>query len=59
MASTLDVVTCGQINGYNETEHCFSNLLFFKNTQMNVCHAVAYLVEALCYKPEGRGFESR
>jgi hypothetical protein len=22
-------------------------------------HAVAYLVEALCYKPEGRGFESR
>jgi hypothetical protein len=24
-----------------------------------VGHAVAYLVEALCYKPEGRGFESR
>jgi hypothetical protein len=22
-------------------------------------HAVAYLVEALCYKPEGRGIESR
>jgi hypothetical protein len=22
-------------------------------------HAVAYLVEALCYKPEGRGFHSR
>jgi hypothetical protein len=22
-------------------------------------HAVAELVEALCYKPEGRGFESR
>jgi hypothetical protein len=22
-------------------------------------HAVAQLVEALCYKPEGRGFESR
>jgi hypothetical protein len=22
-------------------------------------HAVAYLVEALCYKPEGRGFEPR
>jgi hypothetical protein len=22
-------------------------------------HAVALLVEALCYKPEGRGFESR
>jgi hypothetical protein len=22
-------------------------------------HAVAYLVEALCYKPEGRGFDSR
>jgi hypothetical protein len=21
--------------------------------------AVAYLVEALCYKPEGRGFDSR
>jgi hypothetical protein len=22
-------------------------------------HAVAYLVETLCYKPEGRGFDSR
>jgi hypothetical protein len=22
-------------------------------------HAVAYVVGALCYKPEGRGFESR
>jgi hypothetical protein len=22
-------------------------------------HAVAYLVEALCYKPEGRRFDSR
>jgi membrane-associated PAP2 superfamily phosphatase len=22
-------------------------------------HAVAWLVEALCYKPEGRGFDSR
>jgi hypothetical protein len=22
-------------------------------------HAEAYLVEALCYKPEGRGFNSR
>jgi hypothetical protein len=22
-------------------------------------HAVAYLVEALCHKPEGRGFDSR
>jgi hypothetical protein len=22
-------------------------------------HAVKYLAEALCYKPEGRGFESR
>jgi hypothetical protein len=22
-------------------------------------HAVVYLIEALCYKPEGRGFESR
>jgi hypothetical protein len=28
---------------------------------MNICyggHAAAQLVEALCYKPEGRGFES-
>jgi hypothetical protein len=22
-------------------------------------HAVAYMVEALCYKPEGHGFDSR
>jgi hypothetical protein len=22
-------------------------------------HAVAYLVEAVCYKPEGQGFKSR
>jgi hypothetical protein len=24
-----------------------------------VGHVVAYLVEAVCYKPEGRGFDSR
>jgi hypothetical protein len=25
----------------------------------NLGHAVAQLVEVLCYKPEGRGFDSR
>jgi hypothetical protein len=29
------------------------------STRRQQGHAVAYLVEALCYKPEGRGFESR
>jgi hypothetical protein len=40
----------------------------FNETSMHLCtelwnyailHAVAYLVEALCYKPEGRGLDSR
>jgi hypothetical protein len=26
---------------------------------VTIGHAVAYMIEALCYKPEGRGFESR
>jgi hypothetical protein len=29
------------------------------STSLEEGHAVAYFVEALCYKPEGRGFESR
>jgi hypothetical protein len=34
---------------------------FIWNVQIyiNYMHAVILLVEALCYKPEGRGFESR
>jgi len=33
---------------------CFTILLYFLRG-----HAVVQLVEALCYKPEGRGFDSR
>jgi hypothetical protein len=33
---------------------------FFENPHVFLWgHAVTYLIEALCYKPEGRGFESR
>jgi hypothetical protein len=40
------------------TKCCISvyNLTFDRR---RLGHAVAYLAEALCYKPEGRGFESR
>jgi hypothetical protein len=52
----------------NETHFTFSvhfsvSLAVFEAIKANtICvrgHAVAYLVEALCYKPEDRGFESR
>jgi hypothetical protein len=33
--------------------------LLIKSAEQLRGHAVAYLVEALCYKPKGRGFESR
>jgi hypothetical protein len=33
--------------------------LFTVTTYQFEGHAVAQLVEALCYKPEGRGFDSR
>ena len=29
------------------------------SVQVTLGHAVVQLVEALCYKPEGRGFDSR
>jgi hypothetical protein len=32
---------------------------FLSSDQMSQWDAVAYFVEALCYKPEGLGFESR
>jgi hypothetical protein len=38
-------------------EHCTA-LIWSTDYELRG-HAVAYLVEALCYKPEGRGFESR
>jgi len=33
--------------------------IFFKKTEVQMGHAVAQLVEALCYKPAGRGVDSR
>jgi len=33
--------------------------LFLSDINEYCGHAVAQLVEALCYKPEGRGFDSR
>jgi hypothetical protein len=32
---------------------------YSRSLKVQVGHAVAQLVEALCYKPEGRGFDSR
>jgi hypothetical protein len=31
----------------------------FLNSRVNRGHAVAQLVETLCHKPEGRGFDSQ
>jgi hypothetical protein len=47
---------------YSETNvmHFLFNLLRIKGLYMfRAGHAVAQLVEALRYKPEGRGFDSR
>jgi hypothetical protein len=32
---------------------------FLENKEFDMGHAVAQLVEALCYKPDDRGFDSR
>jgi hypothetical protein len=37
----------------------FFTFLLFVCIFISQGHAVAQLVEALCYKPEGRGFDSR
>jgi hypothetical protein len=34
-------------------------ILYLSLLHVSTGHAVAHLVEALCYKPEGRGFDSR
>jgi hypothetical protein len=33
--------------------------LYLSNVLVTMGYAVAYWVEALCYKPEGRGFDSQ
>jgi hypothetical protein len=38
---------------------CFARHITFAEIQKNVYIAVAQLLEALDYKPEGRGFDSR
>jgi hypothetical protein len=37
----------------------FASRIEMQITLQQMRHAVAWLVEALCYKPKGRGFESR
>jgi hypothetical protein len=39
--------------------HLFIYLFIFAQDMLQRGHMVAWLVEALCYKPEGRGFEFR
>jgi hypothetical protein len=41
--------------------HFQSDTIFFHESKSNLCsnYAVAQLIEALRYKPEGRGFDSR
>jgi hypothetical protein len=49
-------------NQYSETSlmrFLFSSLRIKGFYMFRVGHAVAQLVEALCYKPNGRGFDSR
>jgi hypothetical protein len=49
-----------QIQNYNAyISHPFHIILLFNVTILTERHAVAWLVEALCYKPEGHGFGSR
>jgi hypothetical protein len=37
----------------------YTSTILDLGTRRRVGHAVAQLVEALCYKSEGRGFDSR
>jgi hypothetical protein len=37
----------------------YMNIRYFKSIQLCGDHAVVQLVEALRYKPDGRGFKSR
>ena len=37
----------------------FKGFMFYNSVIKYLEHAVAQLFEALCYKPEGRGFDSR
>jgi hypothetical protein len=39
--------------------HCINKLLFRLRLSGSKGHAVAQLVETLCYEQEGRGFDSR
>jgi hypothetical protein len=47
------------IHPSNEAVLCEVRTEFLVVIVYTVWHAVAYLVEALCYKLEGRGFDSR
>jgi hypothetical protein len=59
--------TCGKIRRYFGNTVCVPVLglinscvaKFYRNLLIKWGHAVAHLVEAVRYKPEGRGFDSR
>jgi hypothetical protein len=38
---------------------CTLYFISYTHSYYRLGHAVAYLLEALCYKPEGSGFDSR
>jgi hypothetical protein len=42
----------------SKSSHTYKQIYTYIHTYL-LGHAVAYLVEALCYKPEGRSFDSR
>jgi hypothetical protein len=44
---------------YYSTAYASSLLRFLDHNQLHTGHAVAQLVDALRYKPEGRGFDSQ
>ena len=48
---------CGERCGENQYTHFMLSNFFLGNRAVG--YAVAQLVEALRYKPEGRGFDSR
>jgi hypothetical protein len=57
--STTQLHLAGSFYEINITRHRSMNIVFTFLTHVNKGHAVAQLVEALRYKPEGREFDFR
>jgi hypothetical protein len=58
MPTFKNTESCGHFRSASASR-CVELLSILAPLSLQRGHAVAKLVEALCYKPEGRGFESR